>query len=131
MVAKVADSWIHGFCVVHVASNTAIGMGIFKGPPADGGVVEIACGIVPGHEGRGYATEVAQALVAYAFGSGRVVLVRAHTLPEPNASTRVLSKCGFERTEEVMDPEDGLVWRWELPRAAGGQAAGRRVISPA
>ncbi len=37
----------------------------------------------------------------------------AHTLPAPNASTRVLAKCGFERTGEVEDPEDGLVWRWE------------------
>jgi ribosomal-protein-alanine N-acetyltransferase len=40
-------------------------------------------------------------------------VVRAHTLPNPNASTRVLTKCGFHRVGEVIDPEDGLVWRWE------------------
>jgi [ribosomal protein S5]-alanine N-acetyltransferase len=26
----------------------------------------------------------------------------------------VLTKCRFERVGEVVDPEDGLVWRWEL-----------------
>ena len=29
------------------------------------------------------------------------------------ASTRVLTKCGFSRIGEVIDPDDGLVWRWE------------------
>ncbi len=29
------------------------------------------------------------------------------------ASGRVLIKCGFRRIGEVIDPEDGLVWRWE------------------
>ena len=76
-------------------------------------MVEIAYGIVPGFQGRGYATQAALALVGFAFRTGRVRLVRAHTLPVPNASTRVLAKCGFKRTGEVVDPEDGLVWRWE------------------
>jgi uncharacterized damage-inducible protein DinB len=77
------------------------------------GVVEIAYGIVPSYQGQGFATETARALMRYAFGSGRVRIVRAHTRPEPNASTRVLTKCGFTRVGEVVDPEDGLVWRWE------------------
>ena len=52
--------------------------------------------------------------MGYAFESGRIRLVGAHTLPTPNASTRVLTKCGFERIGEVEDPEDGLVWRCEF-----------------
>jgi RimJ/RimL family protein N-acetyltransferase len=76
-------------------------------------VVEISYGVDPEHQGKGYATEAARALTAYAFSSGMVRVVRAHTLPEPNASTRVLIKCGFHRIGEVIDPEDGLVWRWE------------------
>jgi RimJ/RimL family protein N-acetyltransferase len=68
---------------------------------------------VPGSEGRGYATEAAAALVDFAQRDARVRVVRAHTLPERNASTRVLTKCGFELRGEVIDPEDGLVWRWE------------------
>ena len=108
-----ADPWIHGFVLVHRATNSVIGRCGFKGPPGADGVVEIAYGVAPEHQGKGYATEAAAGLAAYAFASGLVRLVRAHTLPEANASTRVLTKCGFRRVGEVMDPDDGLVWRWE------------------
>ena len=111
--ATVADPWVHGFGVVHRESGSVIGTAGFKGPPDEDGTVEIAYGIVPAYEGRGYATEAAAALVEFAGESGRVRLVRAHTLPTPNASTRVLAKCGFEHMGEVIDPEDGPVWRWE------------------
>jgi RimJ/RimL family protein N-acetyltransferase len=108
-----ADPWTHGFSLVHPDSGAVVGMAGFKGPPEADGVVEIAYGVDPAHQGKGYATEAAAALTAYAFDSGKVRVVRAHTLPEPNASTRVLTKCGFRRVGEVIDPEDGLVWRWE------------------
>ena len=107
------DPWTHGFSLVHRDSDTVVGMCGFKGPPAEDGVVEIAYGVSPEYRGKGYATEAAQSLTDYAIESGKVRVVRAHTLPEPNASTRVLTKCGFRRIGEVIDPEDGLVWRWE------------------
>jgi RimJ/RimL family protein N-acetyltransferase len=108
-----ADPWTHGFSLVHRDSDTVVGMCGFKGPPDADDVVEIAYGVSPEYRRKGYATEAAQALTDYAFSSGKVRVVRAHTLPEPNASTRVLTKCGFRRIGEVVDPEDGLVWRWE------------------
>lgn len=108
------DPWAFGFALMHRASGSIIGSAGFTGPPGPDGVVEIAYAIVPDHEGKGYATEAAQALVSYAFAAGGVRTVRAHTLPQPNASTRVLTKCGFTRVEDFIDPVDGLVWRWEL-----------------
>ena len=108
-----ADPWTLGFRLVHRDSETVVGSAGFKGPPTADGVVEIAYGLAPEHQGKGYATEAAAALVSYAFSHEQVRMVRAHTLPEPNASTRVLTKCGFRRVGEVIDPEDGLVWRWE------------------
>ena len=108
-----AGPWTHGFTLVHRASNIAVGKSGFKGPPTADGVVEIAYGVDPDHQGKGYATEAAEALTRYAFASGQVRVVRAHTLPESNASARVLGKCGFQHIGEVIDPEDGLVWRWE------------------
>ncbi|MEX0713484.1 MAG: GNAT family N-acetyltransferase [Pirellulales bacterium] len=108
-----ADPWVHGFAVVHRESRSVIGSVGFKGPPDEDAVVEIGYGIVPAFQERGYATQATAAAVAFALDSGRVRLVRAHTLPAPNASTHVLVKCGFQRTGEVEDPEDGLVWRWE------------------
>ncbi len=108
-----ADPWIHGFMLVHRDTDSQVGRCGFKGPPDQDGMVEIAYGVNREHEGKGYATEAAAALASYALSHGQVRVVRAHTLPEPNASTRVLSKCGFRRVGEVIDPEDGLVWRWE------------------
>ena len=102
--------------MVHSAIGSVIGVASFKGPPSADGVVEIAYGVVPDFQGQGYATEAAGALVEFAIDSGRVSTVRAHTLPQPNASTRVLKKCGFRFVGEVVDPDDGLVWRWELFR---------------
>ena len=107
------DQWTLGFAMLDHTIDVVVGGCGFKGPPGPDAVVEIAYSVAPVHEGKGYATEAAAALVAYAFSSGRVRLVRAHTLPTPNASGRVLTKCGFRRVGEVIDPDDGLVWRWE------------------
>lgn len=111
--ATSADPWTHGFALAHLANDVVVGRVGFKGPPTTDGVVEIAYGVEPDHQGKGYATEAAEALTAYALSTEHVRVVRAHTNPEPNASTRVLTKCGFRCLGEVMDPEDGLVWRWE------------------
>jgi ribosomal-protein-alanine N-acetyltransferase len=110
------DPWRHGFFLVERAPGVVVGSAGFKGAPDTSGTVEIAYGIAPGFEGRGYATEAAAALVTFAFGTEHVELVRAHTLPMENASTRVLTKCGFRLVGDVVDPDDGPVWRWERAR---------------
>lgn len=110
------DPWRHGFFVAHNVDRRIIGSAGYKGAPDADGMVEIAYGVVPPYEGKGYATEAAAALVAYAFEQESVRLVRAHTLPEPNASTHVLRKNGFRFVGDVIDPEDGPVWRWERTR---------------
>ena len=114
------DPWVHGFSIVLRSTNEAIGSGGFKGPPGVDGAVEISYGINTERRNRGYATEAAAALVDFAFEDDRVRVVRAHTLAEPNASSRALTKCGFLFVGEVIDPEDGLVWRWEKPRLYAG-----------
>jgi RimJ/RimL family protein N-acetyltransferase len=111
--ATAADPWKDGFAVVHVADNVIIGLCGFTGPPGADEMVEIAYGIAPGYRTRGYASEAARALIAYAVASGQVRTVRAHTLPQHNASTTVLMKCGFTLLGEVIHAEDGVVWRWE------------------
>lgn len=111
-----ADPWKDGFAVLHIADNAVIGLCSFTGPPTADETVEIAYGIAPGYQNRGHATEAAQELIAYAFASGRVRTICAHTLPQDNASTRVLMKCGFSLTGEVTHPQDGIVWRWEMTR---------------
>ena len=107
-----SDPWVHGFRLVHRSSGNIVGFCSFKGPPADG-VVEIAYGIAPEEQGKGYATEAAQALVAFARSFPEVKVIRAHTLADGAASKRVLEKCGFHCVGEVVDPEDGPVLRFE------------------
>src|SRR5688500_17061350 len=79
--ATAVDACIHGFAMVHRESGVMVGSCGYNGPPGPEAVVEIAYMVDPAHQGRGYATEAARALVEHAFGSGRVALVRAHTLP--------------------------------------------------
>jgi RimJ/RimL family protein N-acetyltransferase len=113
LVTAAGDPWSLSFTAVERASGSAIGGCGFKGPPDADGVVEVTYGTNPAYRRRGYATEAAGALTGFAFASGRVLLVRAHTRPDNKASARVLEKCGFKRVGQVMDPEDGLVCRWE------------------
>jgi len=106
------DPFIHGFRMMDRESGQHIGNCSFKGPPRDG-MVEIAYGVSPEVEGKGYATEAAQALTDFARSFKEIRIIRAHTLPAGVASQRVLAKCGYKLVGEVMDPEDGLVWRYE------------------
>lgn len=111
--APTVDLWTLGFAMLDRSAGVVVGACGCKGPPGADGVVEIAYGVAPLHQGHGYGTEAVEALVTFARSSGRVRVVRAHTAPEVNASTRVLSKCEFHQVGEVIDPDDGLVWRWE------------------
>jgi RimJ/RimL family protein N-acetyltransferase len=108
------DPWALSFALVQRANGEKVGGCAFKGPPDAEGIVELAYGVDEAHRGRGYATEAAAALAEFAFASGRVRQVRAHTKPGNVASERVLARCGFRQLGEVTDPEDGLVCRWEL-----------------
>ncbi len=101
------------FLAVDAASRLVIGTCSYKGPPDADGAVEIAYYTLPLYRGRGYATGMAALLAARAAAPPPARTVRAHTLPERNASARILEKLGFTRLGQVVDPEDGPVWRWE------------------
>ncbi|WP_264015155.1 GNAT family N-acetyltransferase [[Mycobacterium] manitobense] len=108
-----ADWWMHFF----LADNGArlVGSGGFVGPPHNG-VVEIGYEIAPEFRGRGLATAAARAMIGKAkASSNRLSTIVAHTLPDHNASTSVLRRLGFRHAGEVEDPDEGTVWRWELP----------------
>lgn len=106
------DPW--GSYVVHLDGQPT-GVCAFKSAPNPEGEVEIAYMTFPAFERRGHATRTIAALVAVAEASGAAPI--AHTLPEENPSNRALRRNGFVHAGEVMDPEDGLVWRWEKARA--------------
>jgi [ribosomal protein S5]-alanine N-acetyltransferase len=109
-----------GYFVVDEGTREVVGSCAFKAPPTEDGAVEIAYFTYPGFEGRGYATAMARKLIQLAKNSAAVRQVIAHTLPEPNASTRVLQKVGMNFVGEVIDPEDGRVWRWQVQAQRDG-----------
>jgi RimJ/RimL family protein N-acetyltransferase len=91
-----------------------VGWGGFKGPPRDG-VVEIGYEIAQSRQGQGLATEAARAMLEEAFADEEVQTVIAHTLPERNASNRVLEKTGFQKDGEVQQDRT-VAWRFSLSR---------------
>jgi [ribosomal protein S5]-alanine N-acetyltransferase len=99
-------------CYLAAADDKVVGTCAFKSAPGADGTVEIAYMTFPAYEGRGHATAMAAALVDVAAAAG-LPLAIAHTLPEENASTGALRRNGFINAGEVVDSEDGLVWRWE------------------
>lgn len=100
---------------VLISENTLVGNCGFKGAP-NHGVVEIGYEVAEDYRRRGLATEMAMALIEYAFSFQEVTMILAHTLPFENHSVAILRKCGFRFVTEIMDPEDGLIWRWELSK---------------
>jgi GNAT superfamily N-acetyltransferase len=103
------------------SDGALVGNGGWKGPPHDG-VVEVGYAVAPSRQRRGIATTVVRELLERARRSD-VGTVSAHTLAEENASTRVLRRCGFARTAELDDPDEGRVWRWELDLRPGVRVA--------
>lgn len=104
------------YLAVDEASSEVHGTCGFKFGPDAAGCVEIAYFTFPGYEGRGNAVTMASNLLRIALASPIIHRVIAHTLPERNASTRVLEKSGFAFVGEVEDPEDGQVWLWQIER---------------
>lgn len=101
---------------IHKQDNKLIGSGGYKGKPTTDGTVELGYEISPDYRNRGLATEMTKGLIKNALKDDRVKSITAHTLGQENPSTRVLQKCGFVKVEELYDPDDGLIWKWELKR---------------
>jgi [ribosomal protein S5]-alanine N-acetyltransferase len=101
---------------IHKTDNRLIGTCGYKGKPNAEGEVEIGYEIAPDYRNKGLATELANTLVKNAFSFDEVRSVTAHTLGTINASTKVLSKCGFSKIAELKDDDAGIIWKWELKR---------------
>lgn len=108
--------WFFYF-IIHKAENKIIGNGGYKGKPDEQGVVEIGYEIMPDYRGQGYATEMVKGLLNNAFSYPEVNKVIAHTLPDYNASVRVLQKAQLKFNGVLKDFEDEAeVWEWEITR---------------
>ena len=99
-----------GYFAVEGESQQMVGACSFKGPPIDH-ALEIAYFTFPGFEGRGIGTAMARFLLDRASHLPGVTAAIAHTMPETNASTRILEKLGMVLVGTAQ--EDGAdVWLW-------------------
>ncbi len=105
------EPW-RGYLVARSDDGQIVGCCAFKDRPSAAGEVENAYQTYPPFENRGYARAMATALFEMARQEAAVRTVTAHTLPGPNASCRVLARCGFVQLDAHHDGDDGLVWRW-------------------
>jgi RimJ/RimL family protein N-acetyltransferase len=104
-----------GHLVIDDDMATVVGFAGFKGPPRDG-EVEVGYSTAPAHQRLGHAGAAVELLLAQAREAG-VELVCAHTAPRESASTSLLGRAGFRRSDAFVDEHLGEVWRWELPLA--------------
>lgn len=106
-----------GGMLIEKATRTAIGQMGFKSLPDLSGTIELGYGVNPSAWGRGFATEAARALSAWALARQGVRRVTAECLNTNVGSVRVLDKAGFTRTGERYDEEEGgLLILWERTR---------------
>ncbi len=94
------------------AERLVIGDAGFHGPPSEEGAVEIGYSVAGPYRRRGYATEAARALSAWARRQEAVSAVLAGCDPDNEASIRTLRRLGFRETGL-----EGNQLRWRLAEA--------------
>ena len=103
-----ARGWYGWYGVLRAADGERgllVAAGGYLGPPSADGTVEIGYSVVGSARGRGYATEVANALCERALATPGVerVVAEAHEFNE--ASVKVLLRCGFSRVGPGREPQ--------------------------
>jgi RimJ/RimL family protein N-acetyltransferase len=112
------------------ASGDFLGWFHFRPAQDDSGEIELGCRLKRSAWGRGYATEMARALVCHGFATLGVPRITATALAANRASVRVLEKAGLrfhgDWTYEFTDPATGRV----TPHPAVRYALDRRDYAP-
>lgn len=101
------------------AGGPTVGRAILRHLMVDGAdEVEVGYGLFPAFWGRGLATEIATACLAYARDPLHLVSVVAVTLPENTRSRRVMTKLGMTYERDMMRAgRRHVLYRIRLPTA--------------
>lgn len=95
-----------GLSMVELKSNkTPIGMcGLIRRPGLDD--IDIGFAFLPKFTGQGYAFEISDACLSYAFHELKLDRVVAITLPVNDTSLKLLSKLGMKEVKKITLPND-------------------------
>lgn len=96
--------------VIKKSDGQVIGDIGFKGNPNVDKQVEVGYGFLKEHWNKGYATEAVNAILQWAFATGKVEIIIAETLSDNLGSMRVLEKLNMQR---VGTTEQMVNWRLE------------------
>jgi [ribosomal protein S5]-alanine N-acetyltransferase len=120
--APQAEPWLVRAVVLR-ETRAMIGHAGFHGQPGvtstqDPDSVELGYTIFEPYRGHGYATEAAEALMAWAEREHGIRRFVASVAPTNEPSLAIVRKLGFVQTGEHWDEEDGLELVFELERPA-------------
>jgi ribosomal-protein-alanine N-acetyltransferase len=110
------EPWLLRVAVLR-GTRQVIGRVGFHAPPDADGVVEIGYSVSPPFRGRGFAVEMAAALIAWAAARGCTACL-ASARPDNVASLATIARLGFVQVGEQMDEIDGLEWVHRLALGA-------------
>ncbi|MET0594853.1 MAG: GNAT family N-acetyltransferase [Polyangiaceae bacterium] len=107
--------------VVLRETNTVVGTANFHGPPGINdtgtpGAAEVGYTIFPDYRNAGFATEIAQTMLAWANRAHGVTHFISGVAPDNAPALRVNAKLGFVSTGNIVDGE--LIFELHLPPAA-------------
>jgi [ribosomal protein S5]-alanine N-acetyltransferase len=111
-----SDFWWRPWFFADRNQKQIIGSAGFSGP-SETGALQLGYAIYPEHQGRGYATEAAAALVKFAWTDPGVIAVQATIPPSNSDSIRVAEKLGMVPFGEGEDDEVGKIIIYEIRRA--------------
>jgi RimJ/RimL family protein N-acetyltransferase len=120
---KIADDptirpWFFRWMIQRIEGRLIGSIGFTGHPDVMGGLL-MGYSVYPADESRGYTSEAATGLVAWAFAQPGIVRVQATIRPDHPASQRVAAKAGLVHVGEQEDDEEGLVQLWEIVRPSG------------
>jgi RimJ/RimL family protein N-acetyltransferase len=92
----------------------ALGSIGFHGRPDEQGRVEIGYGIDPGYRRQGLTSEAVRAMFDWAHSKHGITRFVASVAPNNRASLALISRFGFEKVGEQMDPIDGIEYVFEM-----------------
>lgn len=110
-----SDSWWQPWFFKVRELAVIAGSAGFSGP-SESGALQLGYAVYPAYQGRGYATEVGEALITAAWTDQRISSVQATIPPWNTESIRVAEKLGMRAVGEGQDDEVGTIVIYEITR---------------